>query len=214
MSWPIEPPGIWLSIARERAPNPVPALFLDRDGVVVEDVAYLRRTEHVRLVPGIAELIAAANSADVPVLVATNQSGIDRGLFGWAEFAAVDAEITRLLANRGARIDAAAACPFHPGFTAGYGAEHAAWRKPAPGMIDALARRLNVDKARSWLIGDQARDIAAARRAGLAGALRLGKGGPRERTAAGAHPKCGRGFAKYVSTPDDARRFLSSRLLQ
>ena len=171
-AWPIEPPGVWLEL---RGPSPSgaprPGLFLDRDGVVVEDADYLADPRRAVLVAGAAEMIAAANCARVPVCVVTNQSGIDQGLYGWAEFAAVEAEIARLLAARGARIDAVAACPFHPEASAGFGAEHAAWRKPGPAMIDALAARLRIDRARSWLVGDRGRDVAAAKGAGLSGAI-------------------------------------------
>jgi len=175
-AWPIEPPGVWLELRRP-APSgaPRPALFLDRDGVIVEDADYLADPRRAVLVAGAAELIAAANRARVPVAVVTNQSGIDQGLYGWAEFASVEAEIERLLAARGASIDAVAACPFHPEATAGFGVGHAAWRKPGPGMIATLAARLRVDRARSWLVGDRGRDVAAAKGAGLAGAIIMTK---------------------------------------
>jgi D-glycero-D-manno-heptose 1,7-bisphosphate phosphatase len=103
----------------------------------------------------------------------TNQSGIDRGLFGWREFGAVQSRLDALLAADDARIDAVAACPFHPDFTAEYADAHARWRKPNSAMLTALADRMKLDAGRSWLVGDSARDIDAARAAGLVGAVQL-----------------------------------------
>ena len=171
--WPLVPPGVWLGVDRPPLDAPGPALFLDRDGVVVDDPGFLKDPGDVRLVQGITDLIGAASAADIPAVVVTNQSGIARGLFGWAEFAAVQAEITRLLAADNARLDAVAACPFHPEFTPDYGPDHTIWRKPGPGMLDLLADRLNIDRSGSWLVGDRLRDIQAAAAAGLAGAVLL-----------------------------------------
>ena len=90
--------GLWrlacgdLSWARGRA-----ALFLDRDGVVVEEVDYLHRVEDLALIPGAAELIAEANRRGIPVVIASNQAGIARGYFGWHEFQQVQAELNRRL---------------------------------------------------------------------------------------------------------------------
>lgn len=155
-------------------PEPRPALFLDRDGTVVEDAHFLSDPEQVRLIDGMAELISTANQAAVPVCVVTNQSGIDRGLFDWAAFAAVQARIERLLALKGAAIDGLAACPFHPDFTPDYSERHADWRKPNPGLITALAELMKLDLAASWLVGDQSRDVEAADAAGLKGSILLG----------------------------------------
>ena len=65
------------------------------------------------------------------------------------------------------------ACPFHPDFTPGYGPAHEHWRKPGPGLIEEAARRIGLDRAESWLVGDKASDIEAARRAGLKGAVHV-----------------------------------------
>jgi D-glycero-D-manno-heptose 1,7-bisphosphate phosphatase len=205
-AWPIEPPGVWLAVAAPRAAAPRAALFLDRDGVVIEDRHFVSDPEDVALVPGAGELIAAANRAGTPACVASNQSGIDRGLFGWAEFAAVEAEIAARLAREGARLDGVAACPFHPDFTPGYDARLAEWRKPGAAMISALAERLNLDLARSWLVGDRARDAEAAKRAGLAGAVVMpAEAAERDAAERLAEP----GFALHVvASLGEARDFL------
>lgn len=174
--------GIWLSLVGASAAEPVPALFLDRDGVIIEDTGYVGSPEEVRLLPFAVEMVRRANRAGVPVVVVTNQSGIARGLFGWDEFAVVERRITELLKREGGRLDAVAACPFHGDFTPGYGDRHARWRKPGPRMLTTLAEDLNLAPGRSWLVGDKATDIQAARAAGLAGAVHVGN--EAERTVA------------------------------
>ena len=171
-AWPLDADGLWREILPRPAPTgraAAPGLFLDRDGVVVEDVGWLRRPQDVRLLPGIAALIAAANRAGVPVAVVTNQSGIGRGLFGWREFAAVQREIAAALARAGARWDAVLAAPFPPG--------EERMRKPAPGMLLAAAEALGLDLSASWMLGDRASDMEAARRAGAAGGILIGRDG-------------------------------------
>ena len=186
-TWPIVPPGIWLDIRMVRAEIPGPALFLDRDGVVIHDRDFISTPAEVALLPGSATLIRAANSAGIPALVVTNQSGIDRGLFGWDAFAAVECRIAALLAAENAVVDATVACPFHPDFTPGYDEAHAHWRKPGAGMITAVSDALGLALCDSWMVGDQPRDIEAARRAGLAGAILIGDAAE-ESTAALATP--------------------------
>jgi D-glycero-D-manno-heptose 1,7-bisphosphate phosphatase len=172
-AFPIRPPGVWLELRIARLAAPRPALFLDRDGVIVRDMDYLRRVEDVELLPGAARLIAAANRAGLPVLVVTNQSGVERGLFGWDVFAAIDARMNVLLAEEDAVIDAVAACPFHPDFTPDFSGEHEHWRKPGPGMVTALIAALGLSAAGSWMVGDRRRDIEAARGAELSGGILL-----------------------------------------
>ena len=183
--FPIIPPGVWLESMTARSGTARPGLFLDRDGVIVEETEYLRQAPDVKLLPGAAEVIGRANRAGIPVAVVTNQSGIDRGLYGWPQFLEVQKTIIAMLNARGARIDAVAACPFHPDFTHGFGEEHARWRKPASGMLTALRDLLNLELSRSWLVGDKALDVEAAKNADLAGSIHLLSGhGAVERKAA------------------------------
>ncbi len=109
--------GIWCQVARPRAAEVFrgrAALFLDRDGVIVEEVGYLHRPEDVRLVPGAAAAIAAANRVGVPVVAITNQSGIGRGHYGWPEFQGTQERIAAALADAGAALDMVLARPYHP----------------------------------------------------------------------------------------------------
>jgi D-glycero-D-manno-heptose 1,7-bisphosphate phosphatase len=162
-----------------------PALFLDRDGVIVEEVEYLQRVNDIRLISGVAAVIAAANQREIAVVMVTNQAGIGRGYYGWPEFSAVQDAILSALVQDGARIDAVYACAHHPSAVGPYAHSDHPWRKPNPGMLLRAAGDLNLELGRSWLVGDKAIDIEAARRARLAGAMHVATGhGRRDRTTA------------------------------
>jgi D-glycero-D-manno-heptose 1,7-bisphosphate phosphatase len=163
---------------------PRAGLFLDRDGVIVEEIEYLGRAQDVRLLPGAASLIALANDSGVPIVVVTNQAGIGRGYFGWNGFYESLDQMRRLLRSEGGDIDAAYACPFHRDANAPYDvADHPA-RKPNAGMVVRAARDLHLDLARSWIVGDTVSDVLTAKSAGLAGAVHVLTGhGARDRDA-------------------------------
>lgn len=164
--------------------EPRPGLLLDRDGIVVVDTGYLGDPRGVRLVRGAAGLIAAANRAGWPVAIVTNQSGIGRGLYDWDAFAAVEAEIARRLWRRAhARVDLVLACPHHPEARPPWRHPAHPWRKPNPGMVDKAVGRLRLDRRRSWLLGDQVRDVEAAVRGGIGHAVLVTRD-PRPRAAA------------------------------
>ena len=153
-----------------------PALFLDRDGVLVEEVEHLHQIDDVRLLPGAAEISAAANSAGAAAVVVSNQSGIARGMYGWDDYEAVEEEIHRRIGLAGARLEARVACGTHPDFTPNWSRADAHWRKPGPGMLDLAISWLGLDPARSWLVGDMATDVAAAKAVGLAGCVHVATG--------------------------------------
>lgn len=152
---------------------PRPGLILDRDGVVVVEVNYLSRPEDVALEAGAAALLRACAERGIPVGIATNQSGIDRGYFAWSDYDAVAARLDALLAAQGLPPLTTAACPYHPKHTPDWSAAHDHWRKPGPGMCLWLAGALGLDLSRSWLIGDKAADLKAARAAGMRGGLHV-----------------------------------------
>jgi D-glycero-D-manno-heptose 1,7-bisphosphate phosphatase len=145
-----------------------PALFLDRDGVVLEMVDYLNRVDQVALVPGVAAAIAGINRAGIPVAIVTNQSGVARGFLTETDLRDIHAHLEALLAREGARVDGIYYCPHHPDIGDGPYRRQCDCRKPAPGMLKQAARDLGLDLARSVLIGDHATDIEAAQRAGIA----------------------------------------------
>ncbi len=142
----------------------IAACFLDRDGVVVREVNYLSRPQDLELEPGVAATIAALNARGVPVVLVTNQSGLARGYFDWADFAAIQARLYDFLAP--AWCDLVLACPFHPQGQR-YRHPNHPWRKPNPGMLYHAARILRLDLSRSVLVGDSLSDLQAAARAGL-----------------------------------------------
>jgi D-glycero-D-manno-heptose 1,7-bisphosphate phosphatase len=172
---PLNSEGVWCQILALTEPGR-PALFLDRDGVVVEEAGYLSCVKDISIIPGAAEVIAAANKRRVPVVIVTNQAGIGRGYYGWAQFEAVQEAIAAALATKGAEISAVYACAHHPEAHGLFAhADHPA-RKPNPGMLLQAASDLGLDLKTSWLVGDKVIDVEAAKRAGIAGALQVATG--------------------------------------
>jgi D-glycero-D-manno-heptose 1,7-bisphosphate phosphatase len=143
-----------------------PAVFLDRDGTINQEVDHLSRVDEVALLPGVAGAIAKLNARGIPVIVITNQSGIGRGIFEWADFEAVMARLASLLAVEKARWDAAYAAAHHPQGNGEYEHPDHPDRKPNPGMLLRAAREHGLDLARSWMIGDKNIDLQAGRNAG------------------------------------------------
>lgn len=143
-----------------------PAVFLDRDGVVIEDSHYLGDAARVRLLPRSAETIAALNGAGWVVVVVTNQSGVARGLFSLESVGAVHDRIAALLNPHGAKVDAFQFCPHHPEAELADFRSDCDCRKPKPGMLHRAAREYGLDLPASWMIGDRASDLQAGAAAG------------------------------------------------
>ena len=156
------------------APKLRPAVFLDRDGTIIEEVGYLKEPSQVKLIRGAAAGIRRLNEAGVPVVVVTNQAGVGRGYFAESAVAGVHAELARQLeGGGGARWDAVYYCPHHP--DAGCDC-----RKPLPGMFRRAAAEHGLDLARSFVIGDKASDVEAGRRIGCRTVLVLTGYGARQ----------------------------------
>lgn len=146
-------------------------MFLDRDGVMIQDRDHLGSVDGLRLLKGTAPALRLLRAAGFKLVVVTNQSGVARGYFTMRAVNAIHAELRRRLAKAGARWDALYVSPHGPD------SAHS-WRKPKPGMLKAAARRLGLDLKASYVIGDKTSDVECARRAGCAGILvRTGKGG-------------------------------------
>jgi D-glycero-D-manno-heptose 1,7-bisphosphate phosphatase len=160
------------------------AVFLDRDGTLIEEVGYLDRVDRVRLFPWSVAAIRALNDANIPIVLITNQSGVARGFFTEAVVDEVHRHIGKLLAAGGARLDAYYYCPHHRDGKIAQYAFACDCRKPGRGLVDRAARDLNVDAARSFTVGDRWLDVALARNIGGRGILvRTGYGAAEERRA-------------------------------
>ncbi len=133
------------------------AVFLDRDGTIVEDPGFLHEPEKVKLLPGAAEAIRRLNTADVRVVVVTNQSGIARGRYTVDDYEAVQRRLGELLAAHGARIDGAYFCPHHPQLSGPCDC-----RKPGLKLFRAAAQAFDIDFSRSWWVGDRLSDVQPA----------------------------------------------------
>ena len=148
-----------------------PAVFVDRDGVLIREVNYLRRPEQVKLIRGSAEAVKLLRRAGFKVVVITNQSGVGRGYFTLVDLARAHARVKAFLRKAGTRLDGLYFCPHAPD-------DGCPCRKPKPFMLKKAARELRLDLARSYFVGDTTTDVAAARAAGCAAVLvRTGKGG-------------------------------------
>jgi len=185
----IDEDGVWrqlltrLSGTERRA-----ALFLDRDGVIVEEAHYLRNVKDMALIDGAADVIRTANANGIPVVVVTNQAGIGRGILNWDQFIDVQEAMLDALADLGAYVNAVFACPHHADGHAPYNVKNHPARKPNPGMLLAAVEMMPVVCEGSWIIGDHAGDIGAAKKAGCAGGVHVLSGhGPEERAGAVAH---------------------------
>jgi D-glycero-D-manno-heptose 1,7-bisphosphate phosphatase len=148
-----------------------PAVFFDRDGVLIEDSGYVFEVSKLRWIDGAREAVKAANDTECFVFVVTNQSGVARGLYEESHIETLHKWMADDLARIGAHIDAFEYCPYHPEAVIERYRRVSHRRKPAPGMINDLLERFPVDVSRSILIGDKPTDLEAARAAGVKGYL-------------------------------------------
>jgi D-glycero-D-manno-heptose 1,7-bisphosphate phosphatase len=144
-----------------------PAVFLDRDGVIIDEVNYLARVDQVRVIPGAAAAIGRLNDAGLPAVVVTNQAGAARGYFPESQVAVIHEHLSKVLfAEAGARIDHYDYSPFHPTEGVGEYKRDTDCRKPNPGMLIRSATKLGLDLGRSWMVGDKLSDLQAGAAAG------------------------------------------------
>ena len=141
-----------------------PAVFLDRDGTIAEEVGYLNHASRFRMFPFAAAAIRRLNEAGLLVVVVSNQSGVGRGYFPESLVQTVNELMTVQLAESGARIDAIYYCPHTS-------AETCECRKPRTGMLERAAREHSLDLARSFVVGDRYGDIELAQSARAKGIL-------------------------------------------
>jgi D-glycero-D-manno-heptose 1,7-bisphosphate phosphatase len=135
------------------------ALFLDRDGTIILDRNYLREARGVRLLAGAGRALARIQARGFALVLVSNQSGIGRGLITPVEAEHVHQAVVARLAKHGVELDAAFYCPHAP-------AEQCRCRKPSPDMFLRAARKLDLDLAASFMVGDKGSDMEAGKRAG------------------------------------------------
>jgi D-glycero-D-manno-heptose 1,7-bisphosphate phosphatase len=145
---------------------PHKAVFIDRDGTLIDDVGYLTDPSDLTLLPGAELAIKSLRQAGFRIVVVTNQSGVARGLLSETQLEDVHAHLRQQLAEKGAMLDAIYYCPYHPDGTVPKYTRQSDLRKPAPGMLTKAAEELDLDLSGSWMIGDSARDIGAGQQAG------------------------------------------------
>ena len=148
-----------------------PAVFLDRDGTINEDVGHLDRLERLTLFPASIDAVRLLNQAGWPVVVVTNQGGVAAGLVDETFVHEVHDLLRRRFADGGATIERFYHCPHDPHAVVEAYRQDCDCRKPAPGMIEQAAADLDLDPTRSYVIGDKWSDVALARRVGATGIL-------------------------------------------
>ena len=157
------------------------AVFIDRDGTLIEEVGYLDRPDRVVLYPCATAAIRGLNHAGVRVVMVTNQSGVARGFFDEGVVHRVHERIADLLGQGGAHVDAYYYCPHHPDGSVAKYAVACDCRKPGRALVDRAVAEFGIDPRRSFTVGDRWLDIGLARTVGARGILvRTGYGADEE----------------------------------
>ena len=152
---------------------PGPAVFLDRDGTINEQMGYINHLSRFHLLPGVGQAIRLLNGHGLPVVVVTNQSGLARGYFPESLLEEVHDEMRRQLALEGARIDGLYVCPHHPEAKEARFRLDCPCRKPKPGLLEQAAVELRLDLRRSYVVGDRWSDLRCGAAVGAATILVL-----------------------------------------
>ena len=148
-----------------------PAVFLDRDGTINEQMGYINHTCRFQLLPGAANAIKKLNDAGIPVVVISNQSGLARGYFPEELLIAVHEKMNRQLAEVGAHVDGMYYCPHHPEAKEERFRAACNCRKPKPGLVLQAAEEIGLDPKRSYVVGDRWSDIKTAANCGATSIL-------------------------------------------
>ena len=149
------------------------AVFIDRDGTLIEEVGYLNHISRLRHLPRSAEAVRKINHSGMLAFLVTNQSGVARRIFDRDLVETVHEEIRRHLGSEGAHLDGVYYCPHHPDAADPRYREVCECRKPKPGMILRAVEEHGADLSRSYLVGDTVTDLEAARHAGITSVLVL-----------------------------------------
>lgn len=176
---------------RQSPPVSRPAVFLDRDGTINEQMGYINHISRFHLLPGVAAAIRTLNEHRIPVVVVTNQSGLARGYFPEELLVAVHEKMTSLLAGQGAHVDGIYVCPHHPEARMDRYRQDCDCRKPRPGLLLRAAREMGLDLAHSFVVGDRWSDLKTAAACGACPVLVL--------------TGYGRGDARYIGPGQDVQ---------
>ena len=150
-----------------------PAVFLDRDGTINEQMGYINHISRFHLLPGAASAIRRLNEQEIPVVVVTNQSGLARGYFPEELLVAVHEKMEKQLAEAGAHVDGLYICPHHPEAKEERFRKDCSCRKPKTGLLEQAAQEMNLDLSRSFVVGDRWSDIRCGERVGATSVLVL-----------------------------------------
>lgn len=173
-----------------------PAIFLDRDGTIIEDVGYASTPEQLRFIPGSIEAIQQLNTAGYKVIVITNQSGVARGLLSEDMLQTIDKIIRKQVLSGGGHIDDIYYCPHHPDHGVYPYRQACECRKPHPGLIKKATAAHHLDLSASFLVGDKASDVETGKRAGVRTVLVETGHGSKEKEALRERPEH---FAKNLA---------------
>ncbi len=185
-----------------------PAAFIDRDGVLNEERAFVYRPQDFVFIPGAIEGLRLLQRSGFALVVVTNQSGIARGLYTEADYLSLTAHIRERLGAEGVGLDAIEYCPHLPDAPVSAYRRECDCRKPKPGMLLRAIKALDIDPRRSFLVGDRLTDVEAGRAAGLARNFLVRTGYPfTEQAASGADEV----YADLLACAGAARGRLTSR---
>ena len=150
-----------------------PAVFIDRDGTISEEVGYINHPSRFRVFPYAASAIKLLNDQGWLAIIITNQAGVARGYFSESMIETVHDNLRKELGDKGARVDAIYFCAHHPTVGEPPYRQECDCRKPKPGLITRAAKDLDVVLEQSWMIGDRYGDVELARNAGIRSAFVL-----------------------------------------
>jgi D-glycero-D-manno-heptose 1,7-bisphosphate phosphatase len=181
-----------------------PAVFLDRDGTLIEEAGYLDRLERLVFYPYSVDAVRLLNRADLALVIVTNQAGVARGIFREAFVDEAHRHVAMKLEQGGARVDGFYYCPHHPEATVERYRQSCDCRKPQPGMLRRAADELQLDLGRSFVVGDRWHDLQAGAAVGARGILvRTGYGRTEE-----SAPKAGLAPAAIVDNLIEAASWI------
>ena len=177
-----------------------PGVFLDRDGTINEQMGYINHISRFHLLPGVGPAIRLLNDKDIPVVVVTNQSGLARGYFPPELLTDVHDRMQELLAAEGARVDGIYVCPHRPDAELSAYRMDCECRKPKTGLFTKAAAELDIDLARSYVVGDRWSDVRSALNCGATSVLVL--------------TGYGRGELAYIGPKQDVQPHFVAKDLQ